>query len=133
MERKAVGGSQSQSWRQKFSYDRYGNRNFDQSNTTMPSSFANPALTNPTVNATNNRFASGQGYSYDSSGNTTADAGGQAYVYDAFSPAPLRPSEISFPSKYPSREIRTSHLLFHPDRQCPNDIRQKLLLFTNSP
>jgi len=59
-----TGGSSSQSWKQTFTYDRYGNRNFDEANTTMPSSFANPSVTNPTVNSGNNRFASGQGYSY---------------------------------------------------------------------
>ena len=29
-----TGGSSSQSWKQTFSYDRYGNRNFDEANTT---------------------------------------------------------------------------------------------------
>ena len=48
----------------------------------MPSSFVNPAITNPTIGASNNRLTS-PGYSYDASGNTTADAGGQTYVYDA--------------------------------------------------
>ena len=35
------------------------------------------------LSTTNNRFDSGQGYSYDSSGNTTADAEGRTFVYDA--------------------------------------------------
>jgi RHS repeat-associated protein len=77
------GGSQTQSWKQTFTFDRYGNRNFDQANTTRPASFANPNVTNPTIDPSNNRFASGQGYSYDSSGNTTAVAEGRAFVYDA--------------------------------------------------
>ncbi|HMM79030.1 MAG TPA: RHS repeat-associated core domain-containing protein [Pyrinomonadaceae bacterium] len=77
-----VGGSASQSWKQTFVYDRYGNRRFDEANTTMPSSFVNPAITNPTISTSNNRLTS-PGYSYDASGNTTADAGGQTYVYDA--------------------------------------------------
>jgi RHS repeat-associated protein len=38
---------------------------------------------NPTISTTNNWFDSGQGYSYDSSGNTTADAEGRTFVYDA--------------------------------------------------
>jgi len=77
-----AGGTASQSWKQTFTFDRYGNRRFDEANTTMPSSFVNPAITNPTIGASNNRLTS-QGYSYDASGNTTADANGQTYVYDA--------------------------------------------------
>ncbi|KXK02149.1 MAG: cell well associated RhsD protein [Acidobacteria bacterium OLB17] len=77
-----MGGTASQSWKQTFTFDRYGNRRFDEANTTMPSSFVNPAVTNPTISTSNNRLTS-QGYSYDASGNTTADAGGQTYVYDA--------------------------------------------------
>ena len=38
---------------------------------------------NPSVNPSNNRFASGRNYGYDSSGNTTADATGRTFVYDA--------------------------------------------------
>ncbi|MCC7308869.1 MAG: RHS repeat-associated core domain-containing protein [Acidobacteria bacterium] len=77
-----AGGTASQSWKQTFTFDRYGNRRFDEANMTMPSSFVNPAITNPTISASNNRLTS-PGYSYDASGNTTADANGQAYVYDA--------------------------------------------------
>ena len=67
---------------QTFTFDRYGNRRFDEANTTMPSSLVNPAITNPTISTSNNRLTS-PGYAYDASGNTTADAGGQTYVYDA--------------------------------------------------
>ena len=73
----------TQTWRQTFTFDRYGNRNFDQANTTYPTSFAQPNITNPTVNQANNRFAARQGWAYDASGNTTADATGQTFVYDA--------------------------------------------------
>lgn len=48
----------------------------------MPSSFANPSVSDPTISATTNRLTS-SGYTYDNAGNTTADAGGQSYVYDA--------------------------------------------------
>ena len=75
----------SQTWKQTFTYDRYGNRNFNTSGsntTTLPSGF-DPDIYNPTISTTNNRFSSGQGYSYDSSGNTTADAEGRTFVYDA--------------------------------------------------
>jgi RHS repeat-associated protein len=48
----------------------------------MPTSFVNPAVTNPTISTTNNRLSS-SGYTYDYSGNLTADAGGHTYFYDA--------------------------------------------------
>jgi RHS repeat-associated protein len=76
-----IGGSASQSWKQTFTYDRYGNRRFDEANTTMPSSFANQAVSDPTVSTTTNRLTS-SGYSYDSAGNTTASANGQSFTYD---------------------------------------------------
>ncbi|MBK8148995.1 MAG: RHS repeat protein [Acidobacteria bacterium] len=52
-------------WKQTFSFDRYGNRRFDQANTSFPASFSNTAVSNPTINTSDNRFTSGQGYSYD--------------------------------------------------------------------
>ncbi len=76
------GGSASQSWKQAFAYDRYGNRRFDEANTTMPESFSNQALTNPTISASTNRITA-TGYSFDNGGNTTADASGRTFVYDA--------------------------------------------------
>ena len=75
----------SQTWKQTFTYDRYGNRYFNTSNnntTTLPPGFA-PEVYNPTVNTANNRFAGGQSYSYDDAGNTTADAEGRTFTYDA--------------------------------------------------
>lgn len=72
----------TQTWRQDFTYDRYGNRNFNQTNTTMPASFANPAITNPTISTANNRITS-TGYTYDSSGNTTFDAALRKFTSDA--------------------------------------------------
>jgi RHS repeat-associated protein len=75
------GGTASQSWKQTFSFDRYGNRRFDEANTTMPSSFANQALTDPSVNTANNRLNS-TGWTYDTAGNTTADPNGQVFSYD---------------------------------------------------
>jgi RHS repeat-associated protein len=71
----------SQTWKQTFTYDRYGNRRFDEANTTMPSSFANQAVSDPTVSTTTNRLTS-SGYSYDNAGNTTASANGQSFIYD---------------------------------------------------
>ncbi len=74
--------SSTQTWRQDFTYDRYGNRNFNQTNTTMPSSFASPAITNPAISTTNKRITS-SGYNYDASGNTTFDASLRKFTYDA--------------------------------------------------
>ena len=68
-------------WSQTFNYDRYGNRKFDEANTSMPASFANPPVTNPTISPNNNRITSA-GWGYDAAGNTLADAGAQTYVYD---------------------------------------------------
>lgn len=72
----------TQTWRQAFLYDRYGNRNFDIAYTTTLGSCPT-AQCNPTINAANNRFNSGQGYSYDLSGNTTVDAEARSFIYDA--------------------------------------------------
>ena len=69
-------------WKQAFTFDRYGNRRFDEANTTMPASFANEAVTNPTISPSNNRLSSSS-WSYDSSGNATADPSGRAFIYDA--------------------------------------------------
>jgi RHS repeat-associated protein len=49
----------------------------------MPSSFSNPALTNPTLDASNNRMASGQNWTYDSAGNVTGEPEGRTFIYDA--------------------------------------------------
>ncbi len=72
--------SGSQTWRQTFTFDRYGNRNFDMANTTVPAPGCPIAVCNPTVNVANNRL---NGYGFDSSGNTVTDANGQTFVYDA--------------------------------------------------
>ncbi len=70
-----------QTWRQVYSFDRYGNRNFASGTTTITGCPTN--ICNPTVNPANNRFNSGQGYTYDLSGNTISDAAGRTYIYDA--------------------------------------------------
>lgn len=77
------GGSSTQTWKQTFQYDRYGNRRFDQANTTFPTSFSNPNITNPNIDTSNNRFTTGQGYTYDLSGNLITDAEGRSFFYDA--------------------------------------------------
>jgi len=72
---------QTGTWSQTFNYDRYGNRKFDEANTSMPASFANPPVTNPSISANNNRITS-NGWSYDAAGNTLTDAGGLQFTYD---------------------------------------------------
>lgn len=77
------GGSASQSWKQTFTYDRYGNRrfNFNSGATTTPESSCSEAVCNPTISTGNNRLSS-TGWSYDSGGNTTGDPDGRTFVYD---------------------------------------------------
>jgi len=70
-------------WKQTFTIDRYGNRRFDQSNTSFPESFSNPNVSNPTFNAANNRFATGQTWAYDAAGNVVTDAESRTFIYDA--------------------------------------------------
>jgi RHS repeat-associated protein len=93
-------GSSGQTWRQAYTYDRYGNRNFDEANTTTltKSCGTSPNFTvcpadrkkeNPEILASNNRIKSDQDgdsvddYTFDSSGNTTKQANGMTFVYDA--------------------------------------------------
>ncbi len=83
------GGSQSLSWQQTYTFDRYGNRNFDEANTTtLPkdcTESGNPVvceairpIVNPSVNTGNNRL---NGYTFDPAGNTTVDAEGRQFTY----------------------------------------------------
>ncbi len=58
----------TQQWKQAFTYDRYGNRNFDVANTTT-----NVLGPNPAINPGTNRFAAGQNYGYDGAGNLRSD------------------------------------------------------------
>jgi RHS repeat-associated protein len=70
----------SQTWKQTFSYDRYGNRNFG-AGTTTP----NP-LVDPVIDPATNRIdstASGQNLvQYDNAGNLTGALNGDSYAYD---------------------------------------------------
>jgi hypothetical protein len=54
----------TQVWKQTFVYDKYGNRRFDMTNTTMPDPQSNQAITNPQIDPSNNRFSANQGYEY---------------------------------------------------------------------
>jgi RHS repeat-associated protein len=83
----------AQTWRQDFSYDRYGNRNFVEANTTtIPRSCgSSPNFTicsadqkkyNPSISSSTNRINTSEGYSFDSSGNTTGESSGNTFVFD---------------------------------------------------
>jgi len=70
-------------WKQTFKYDRYGNRNFDTTNstdTTTPDSSCAVAVCNPAVDPATNKLI---GYGFDNAGNTITDAVGKTFTYDA--------------------------------------------------
>ncbi len=71
----------SQTWKQTFTYDRYGNRRFDAANTTTLAASNN--VTNPQIDTATNRFSANQGYTYDKTGSVTLDAENKRFVYDA--------------------------------------------------
>jgi len=84
----------TQTWEQTFTYDRYGNRNFDEANTTtLPKNCgtspnftvctADKKMVDPAVNTANNRLSTSDDYAFDTAGNTTDDAEGRTFVYDA--------------------------------------------------
>ncbi len=88
-----IDGNPTPSWQQTYTFDRYGNRNFDEANTTtLPkecTESGNPVvceairpIVNPSANAANNRLSS-TGWQYDAAGNTTVDAEGRQFTYDA--------------------------------------------------
>jgi RHS repeat-associated protein len=89
------GGLASQSWKQAFTFDRYGNRNFDEANTTtLPKNCgtspnfvvctADRNIYNPGINGDGkNRLNASNGYGFDNAGNTADDAQGRTFVYDA--------------------------------------------------
>lgn len=74
----------SQTWKQTYTFDRYGNRRFDfaNNNTTVPAAGCPEAVCNPTISTANNRLTSA-GWNYDASGNTTTDAEGRSFTYDS--------------------------------------------------
>jgi len=62
-------------------YDRYGNRNFVTGSGHTTTLGSCTTMCNPTFSSTTNRITS-SGYSFDASGNTTADPDGRSFVYD---------------------------------------------------
>jgi RHS repeat-associated protein len=73
----------TQSWKQTFIFDRYGNRSFDSANTTTFPTGCPTTVCNPSFNQSNNRMNDNQGYEYNSAGNVTKDATNKRFVYDA--------------------------------------------------
>ncbi len=80
-----------QQWEQTFTYDRFGNRNYDQANTTtlvkncgsspnFEVCSADVPIVNPSVNTANNKLT---GTTYDAAGNVIEDAEGREFTYDA--------------------------------------------------
>ena len=81
----------TQQWKQTFDYDRYGNRRFDEANTTTIQKNCTDGsgavvcagdvpVVNPTINTANNRL---DGYTFDDAGNTKIDAMNRQFIYDA--------------------------------------------------
>ena len=77
--------SASQTWKQTFNYDIYGNRTFDttNNNTTTITVGCSSAICNPSARTADNRFSSSDGYQYDAEGSVTQDATGQRFGYDS--------------------------------------------------
>ena len=82
------------SWKQAFTYDRYGNRNFDEANTIFAGfdKLCNSnselcadlkKILNPSINPDNNRLNTSEDYDFDDVGNTTEDPQGRTFIYDA--------------------------------------------------
>lgn len=85
--------SSNETWKQTFVFDRYGNRNFDEENTTTLTKScmdeSNPVVCaadrkvfNPSVNTATNRLNTSEDYAYDNGGNTTSDPHGRVFKYD---------------------------------------------------
>ena len=68
------------SWKQAFTFDRYGNKRFDEANTDTIQSGCATAVCNPTIDPETNKLV---GYTFDNAGNTEIDANGRTFTYDA--------------------------------------------------
>ena len=81
----------NQTWKQTFTFDRFGNRNFDEVNTTTLPKECNGntemcsvdrKLFNPSISPTTNRLNTSEDHGFDNAGNTTGDAHGRTFKYD---------------------------------------------------
>ncbi len=70
------------SWKQKFQYDRYGNRRIDSDPANTSPDLVGP---NPVLSEANNRIVAqtGEQYQYDAAGNLMRGRDGQTYAFDA--------------------------------------------------
>ncbi len=75
-----IAGQTPPSWKQTYTFDRYGNRRFDPANTTTIPAGCLEAVCNPQIDANTNKLI---GYQFDNAGNTRTDANGQVFTYDA--------------------------------------------------
>ena len=74
----------TQTWKQEFSYDRYGNRSYVTGTGHTTTLGGCTTACNPAFDAATNRFAGSQGFTYDANGSLTVDAiNGQQYTLDA--------------------------------------------------
>jgi len=71
----------AQTWKQEFSYDRFGNRNFVTGSGHTDTLASCTTMCNPSFDPLKNQINS-SGYSFDSAGNTTADPSGHVFTYD---------------------------------------------------
>lgn len=79
--KETAGTNTTANWIQTFGYDRFGNRtNFSQ--TVNGNVIPNTNINHPTIDATNNRFTTGQGYVYDFNGNLINDAEGRSFTFN---------------------------------------------------
>ena len=74
-----IDNNQTPNWKQTFSYDRFGNRRFDEANTTTLAQNCPTAVCNPTVDLATNKLI---GYQFDNAGNTKVDAENRTFIYD---------------------------------------------------
>lgn len=81
-----------QTWRQDFSYDRYGNRTLVEANTsTLPKlcngntevCAADHKKLNPSASTSTNRLNTSEDYAFDSAGNVIEDPEDRTFIYDA--------------------------------------------------
>ncbi len=96
--RENIDGNTTPQWKQTFVYDRFGNRTFDEANTTadlfrFPKECGvdpnktmcatDKKIFNPSINTSNdNRLNTNDGYSFDNSGNTLRTPQNRKFTYD---------------------------------------------------
>lgn len=69
----------TQTWKQNFSYDRYGNR----TSINQQKQGEQPITQTPAIDAASNRFLPGQGFVYDANGNLTQDNLGRQFIFNS--------------------------------------------------